>query len=153
MLFVRNQFQLQSVFDDFFFVLVIIQKVAVLKVILIICGFNLFFNLSSTSIIKCCDNYFSHHFGFVDFSSLFPDRNIMEGNFTVITVSQQTENDMATWNTNVSNERKQLLASVSFFPIFSLILNYIYIFFLYSSLQGPGGAWQVTQGREFNLCR
>lgn len=63
----------------------------------------------------------------------------MEGNFTVITVSQQTENDMATWNTNVSNERKQLLASVSFFPIFSLILNYIYIFFLYSSLQGPGG--------------
>lgn len=46
-----------------------------------------------------------------DFSSLFPERNIMEGNFTVITVSQQTENDMATWNTNVYNERKQLLAS------------------------------------------
>lgn len=46
-----------------------------------------------------------------DFSKLFPTRNIMEGNFTVITVSQQTENDMATWNQNVSNERKQLLAS------------------------------------------
>lgn len=55
----------------------------------------------------------------------------MEGNFTVITVSQQTENDMATWNTNVYNERKQLLASVSFFPIFSLILNYIYFFYFF----------------------
>lgn len=46
-----------------------------------------------------------------DFSELFPDRNIMEGNFTVITVSQKTENDMATYNKDVIKERKELLSS------------------------------------------
>lgn len=46
-----------------------------------------------------------------DFSELFPDRNIMDGVFTVITVTQKTENDMATFNKEVKKERNELLAS------------------------------------------
>ena len=63
----------------------------------------------------------------VDFSGLFPDRDIMEGNFTVITVCQKTDNDMATWNKDVEKERNQLLASVSSLPIFILLKNEIVI--------------------------
>ncbi|KAK3588042.1 hypothetical protein CHS0354_012088 [Potamilus streckersoni] len=46
-----------------------------------------------------------------DLSNLFPDRNIMSGDFTVITVSQKTLNDMTSWSEAVALEREELLAS------------------------------------------
>ncbi|XP_036370638.1 methylmalonic aciduria and homocystinuria type D homolog, mitochondrial isoform X1 [Octopus sinensis] len=42
------------------------------------------------------------------FSTLFHDRDIMKDKFTVITISQKTENDMATFNINVKKERESL---------------------------------------------
>ncbi|XP_076470638.1 cobalamin trafficking protein CblD-like isoform X2 [Babylonia areolata] len=44
-----------------------------------------------------------------DFADLFPDRNTMEGPFTVITLSQHTQNDMTVWSMEVDAEREQLL--------------------------------------------
>ncbi|KAL8578616.1 hypothetical protein ACOMHN_007074 [Nucella lapillus] len=44
-----------------------------------------------------------------DFADLFPDRNTMEGPFTVITLSQHTENDMTMWSMEVESEREELL--------------------------------------------
>jgi len=46
-----------------------------------------------------------------DLQSLFPDRNIMHGAFTVISISQQTVNDMSAWNRDVEEEREALLDS------------------------------------------
>ena len=48
-----------------------------------------------------------------DFADLFPDRNTMEGPFTVITLSQHTENDMTMWSMEVESEREALLETVS----------------------------------------
>jgi len=44
-----------------------------------------------------------------DFADLFPDRNTMEGPFTVITLSQRTTNDMSMWSMEVEEERQSLL--------------------------------------------
>lgn len=44
-----------------------------------------------------------------EFADLFPDRNTMDGPFTVITLSQHTENDMSVWSGEVETEREQLL--------------------------------------------
>lgn len=44
-----------------------------------------------------------------DFADLFPDRNTMEGPFTVLTLSQHTQNDMSTWSMDVETEREELL--------------------------------------------
>lgn len=43
-----------------------------------------------------------------DCADLFPDRNTMEGPFTVITLSQHTDNDMSMWSMEVENERDSL---------------------------------------------
>lgn len=44
-----------------------------------------------------------------DFQDLFPDRNLSKDNFTIITLSQKTENDMTAWNDAVEEERELLL--------------------------------------------
>ncbi|KAK7499380.1 hypothetical protein BaRGS_00009355 [Batillaria attramentaria] len=44
-----------------------------------------------------------------DFADLFPDRNTTEGPFTVITLSQHTNNDMSMWSMDVETEREELL--------------------------------------------
>ncbi|KAK7110761.1 cobalamin trafficking protein CblD-like [Littorina saxatilis] len=44
-----------------------------------------------------------------DFADLFPDRNTMEGPFTVITLSQHTDHDMSMWSMEVEEERESLL--------------------------------------------
>lgn len=49
-----------------------------------------------------------------DFADLFPDRNTMEGPFTVITLSQHTDHDMSMWSMEVEEERESLLDTVSF---------------------------------------
>ncbi|KAL5007238.1 hypothetical protein ScPMuIL_016044 [Solemya velum] len=46
-----------------------------------------------------------------DFADLFPNTNIMDGSFTVITISQKTESDMTSWSPDVDAEREELLAS------------------------------------------
>jgi hypothetical protein len=49
-----------------------------------------------------------------DFADLFPWRDVMQGNFTVITVSQKTKEDMSGWSMEVEAEREELLESVSY---------------------------------------
>lgn len=44
-----------------------------------------------------------------DFADLFPERRIMYGDFTVITISQKTEEDMTGWSEEVEVEREELL--------------------------------------------
>ncbi|KAH9503251.1 hypothetical protein Btru_068559 [Bulinus truncatus] len=44
-----------------------------------------------------------------EFKDLFPQRNIMEGDLTVITISMKTENDMTKWSSEVEQEREDLL--------------------------------------------
>lgn len=44
-----------------------------------------------------------------DFQDLFPDRDLSKDNFTIITLSQKTENDMTAWNETVEEERELLL--------------------------------------------
>ncbi|XP_046580409.1 LOW QUALITY PROTEIN: cobalamin trafficking protein CblD-like [Haliotis rubra] len=46
-----------------------------------------------------------------DFTDLFPGHDIMEGAFTVITISQRTQHDMTGWSTQVDIERETLLAT------------------------------------------
>lgn len=46
-----------------------------------------------------------------DFADLFPWRDVMQGNFTVITVSQKTKEDMSGWSMEVEAEREELLES------------------------------------------
>ena len=48
-----------------------------------------------------------------DFADLFPDRDIMFGDFTVISISQKTKADMTGWSEEVEVEREELLKSVS----------------------------------------
>jgi hypothetical protein len=44
-----------------------------------------------------------------DLQDMFPDRDLMVGPFTVLTISQQTQNNMALWNAQVEKEREDLL--------------------------------------------
>lgn len=44
-----------------------------------------------------------------EFQDLFPSRNLLQQNLTAITISQQTHNDMSVWNSNVEQEREELL--------------------------------------------
>ncbi|XP_013063101.2 cobalamin trafficking protein CblD-like [Biomphalaria glabrata] len=44
-----------------------------------------------------------------EFKELFPQRNIMEGDLTVIIISMKTENDMTKWSSEVEQEREELL--------------------------------------------
>lgn len=44
-----------------------------------------------------------------DFQNYFRLNSISESNLTVLTVSFKTENDMATWNEQVDNEREVLI--------------------------------------------
>ncbi|XP_053374606.1 cobalamin trafficking protein CblD-like [Mercenaria mercenaria] len=46
-----------------------------------------------------------------DFADLFPWMDIMQGHFTVITVSQKTKEDMSGWSMEVEAEREELLDS------------------------------------------
>ncbi|GFN75350.1 methylmalonic aciduria and homocystinuria type d homolog, mitochondrial [Plakobranchus ocellatus] len=46
-----------------------------------------------------------------DFKDLFPDKNLMEGNLTVISISVKTNNDMTYWSSEVEREREELLDS------------------------------------------
>lgn len=46
-----------------------------------------------------------------DFQDLFPEQDIMHGNFTIVTISQKTINDMTGWNNDVDEEREKLLAA------------------------------------------
>lgn len=46
-----------------------------------------------------------------DFQDLFPDRQLDNDNMTVITLSQQTQNDMTGWSNEVEIEREHLLES------------------------------------------
>ncbi|XP_052258374.1 cobalamin trafficking protein CblD-like isoform X4 [Dreissena polymorpha] len=56
-----------------------------------------------------CVAYDCPHFIRKDFADLFPEKNIMSGPFTVITISQKTKQDMTGWSEEVENEREQLL--------------------------------------------
>ena len=47
----------------------------------------------------------------VQFSPLFPDRNLLQGPLTVINFTQLTKHDMAQWSEEMEEEREQLLAS------------------------------------------
>ncbi|XP_060081542.1 cobalamin trafficking protein CblD-like [Ylistrum balloti] len=47
----------------------------------------------------------------IDFKDLFPGRDIMNGTLTLVTISQKTDNDMTSWNTDVEEEREALLAA------------------------------------------
>ena len=51
-------------------------------------------------------------FFLVDFADLFPDRDIMFGDFTIITISQKTKEDMTGWSEDVEVEREELLKTV-----------------------------------------
>lgn len=44
-----------------------------------------------------------------DFQDLFPERNILKGRMTVITLSQKTDNDMTGWSPAIEEERELLL--------------------------------------------
>uniref|UniRef100_A0A0B7B8R0 Methylmalonic aciduria and homocystinuria type D protein, mitochondrial n=2 Tax=Arion vulgaris TaxID=1028688 RepID=A0A0B7B8R0_9EUPU len=44
-----------------------------------------------------------------EFRELFPDRNIMEGDLTVVTISLKTVNDMTLWSSEVEREREEML--------------------------------------------
>ncbi|XP_041365992.1 cobalamin trafficking protein CblD-like [Gigantopelta aegis] len=44
-----------------------------------------------------------------EFADLFPERNILEGVLTVISISQKTVNDMTVWSADVEIERETLL--------------------------------------------
>lgn len=44
-----------------------------------------------------------------DFQELFPDRNLSQGQLTVITISQKTQHDMTGWSPEVEEEREDLL--------------------------------------------
>lgn len=44
-----------------------------------------------------------------DFKDLFPDKNIMDGNFTVVIISFKTENDQTLWSEEVEQERENML--------------------------------------------
>ncbi|KAK3108179.1 hypothetical protein FSP39_002752 [Pinctada imbricata] len=46
-----------------------------------------------------------------DYSDLFPDRDIMKGSLTIVTISHRTMYDMSGWSQNVENEREMLLAA------------------------------------------
>ena len=54
-------------------------------------------------------------FFFAEFQDLFPSRNLLQQNLTAITISQQTHNDMSVWNSNVEQEREELLQQVRCF--------------------------------------
>ncbi|XP_052258341.1 cobalamin trafficking protein CblD-like isoform X5 [Dreissena polymorpha] len=56
-----------------------------------------------------CVAYDCPHFIRKDFADLFPEKNIMSGPFTVITISQKTKQDMTGWSEEVEKEREQLL--------------------------------------------
>ena len=43
---------------------------------------------------------------------MFPDRDIMFGDFTIITISQKTKEDMTGWSEDVEVEREELLKTV-----------------------------------------
>lgn len=45
------------------------------------------------------------------FQDLFPDRDVVNGELTAITLSQHTKNDMTSWNDEVDAERQKLLSS------------------------------------------
>ncbi|KAH3894695.1 hypothetical protein DPMN_018852 [Dreissena polymorpha] len=60
-----------------------------------------------------CVAYDCPHFIRKDFADLFPEKNIMSGPFTVITISQKTKQDMTGWSEEVEKEREQLLKAVS----------------------------------------
>ena len=81
---------------------------------------NIYFLLSSMLIF----------FNISDFADLFPGMNIMSGNFTIITVSQKTKEDMTGWSEDVEIEREELLKSVSLFPV---LLFYPLLLFVLSS--------------------
>ena len=70
------------------------------------------------------------YFNISDFADLFPGMNIMSGNFTIITVSQKTKEDMTGWSEDVEIEREELLKSVSLFPV---LLFYPLLLFVLSS--------------------
>ncbi|XP_005097766.1 cobalamin trafficking protein CblD [Aplysia californica] len=44
-----------------------------------------------------------------EFKELFPDRNIQEGDLTIVNISLKTENDMTLWSSEVEEEREALL--------------------------------------------
>jgi len=46
-----------------------------------------------------------------DFADLFPWMDIMRGHFTIITISQKTNEDMTGWSMEIEEEREQLLDS------------------------------------------
>jgi len=46
-----------------------------------------------------------------DFKELFPNKNIMEGNFTVVVISFKTDTDQTLWSSEVEEEREKLLES------------------------------------------
>ena len=50
----------------------------------------------------------------LDFSDLFPGRDITSGTLTVVTLTQKTQNDMSGWNEHVELEREELIACVSY---------------------------------------
>ncbi|KAH3894612.1 hypothetical protein DPMN_018769 [Dreissena polymorpha] len=60
-----------------------------------------------------CVAYDCPHFIRKDFADLFPEKNIMSGPFTVITISQKTKQDMTGWSEEMEKEREQLLKAVS----------------------------------------
>jgi len=43
-----------------------------------------------------------------DFQDLFPQYNVMRGDFTVVTICQKTDSDMSTWSEKVDEERDDL---------------------------------------------
>lgn len=47
-------------------------------------------------------------FCIADFQDLFPQYNVMRGDFTVVTICQKTDSDMSTWSEKVDEERDDL---------------------------------------------
>lgn len=64
-------------------------------------------------------------FLFADFQELFPDRQLANGDLTVITLSQHTRNDMTSWSDEVEAEREQLLGSVCLLTILTCKPSYL----------------------------
>lgn len=63
---------------------------------------------SSSDLLECV----AHECPFLmrrDFADLFPQQDIMYGDFTIITISQKTKEDMTGWSEEVEVEREQLL--------------------------------------------
>ena len=65
-----------------------------------------------------------------DFQNYFQLNSLNESDVTILTISFKTENDMATWNSEVDNEREILMKRVTFIYLIK-IFNFHFKYYLF----------------------